>query len=684
VTVSAPALSSLDLQPTSVSLAPSQTKQFAVTGTWSDGSSSVPTVTWTGEGGTITSAGLYTAGQSAGTFRVIAATSTMADTSLVTVSPPPPTLLTLSLTPASSNLAPTGSLQFGITGTWSNGGSGTPSVTYSATGGTITSSGLYTAGPITGSFAVIARHTDGTLADTAAVTITSTAPTLTSLVISPASTSLQTGGSRQFSVSGLWSDGSTTVPAVVWSTNGGSVTTAGYYQAPATAGNYRVIAKQVNGSKADTALVTVTSTTTIVSLQVTPDQKTLQPSQTQQYSATATYSNGGTGTPTVSWTSSGGTVTSGGFYTAPSSTGSFRVMAQASSSTVKDTAQVTVSTSSSGSVTSLTIAPETLTLDIGEVYQFSVTARLSDGTTQTDPTVTWSATGGTLNSTGLYRAPRSVGTYTVTVQHSSGASDNAVITVVKPAGPYFSDDLEQGHLGAATSGFGWGEAMGGGNGAEKPVVSADIAHSGRYSLEFTFLGGGVGDDAWSEQRFRFGKLLSEVYMRWYQYFPTGTEQPSVGPKFVHRNDDGPDNNKFLKVWDDDYSKYKLSTGFSTNPTSTANGNSVIITEYGNNGRGVGPFGSQFDGNGITDARRGRWVRFDVHIKTATAANNDGVIELWVDGVKTINNTTLPMYPDGGVGNYLRNGYIMGWANSGFTLTSKTYIDDLAISAMPIP
>jgi hypothetical protein len=350
---------------------------------------------------------------------------------------------------------------------------------------------------------------------------------------------------------------------------------------------------------------------------------------------------------------------------------------------MSDKSTAIIQTALSGNpVTSLTVTPKTITLDIGEVYQFNLSARLSEDSTQPAPTVTWSATGGAVNHAGLYRAPRSMGTYSVTVRSAAGASDTAVVTVVKPAGLYLSDDFEQGHLGAGSSGFGWGEAMGSRNGAEKPVVSSDIAHSGRYSLKFIFLGGGAGKDAWSEQRFHFGKLLSEVYLRWYQYFPTGAEQPSLGPRFVHRNDTGPNNNKFLKVWDDDYSKYKLSAGFSTNPT--ANGNSVIITEYGTNGRGVGPFKSQSDGRGITDVRRGRWVRFDVHIRTATAANNDGVIELWVDGVKTINNTTLPMYPDGGVGNYLRNAYIMGWANSGFTTTTFTYIDDLAISATPIP
>src|SRR5206468_9364762 len=48
-----------------------------------------------------------------------------------------------------------------------------PAVTYSVTGGTITSGGLYTAGSTAGTFRVIAAQTGATLADTSVVSITS-------------------------------------------------------------------------------------------------------------------------------------------------------------------------------------------------------------------------------------------------------------------------------------------------------------------------------------------------------------------------------------------------------------------------------------------------------------------------------------------------------------------------------
>src|SRR5262249_24418906 len=62
---------------------------------------------------------------------------------------------------------------FAATCLTSSGGSVAVSVTWSATGGTISSSGKYTAGNKTGTFRVIAKQSGGSLADTAAVTITS-------------------------------------------------------------------------------------------------------------------------------------------------------------------------------------------------------------------------------------------------------------------------------------------------------------------------------------------------------------------------------------------------------------------------------------------------------------------------------------------------------------------------------
>ncbi|HEY6059774.1 MAG TPA: hypothetical protein VIV10_04255, partial [Gemmatimonadales bacterium] len=67
-----PILAAVILQPASVSLAQGATQQFAVYGRMSNGDSVAVAVTFAVTGGTITPAGLYTAGQTTGTYSVIA------------------------------------------------------------------------------------------------------------------------------------------------------------------------------------------------------------------------------------------------------------------------------------------------------------------------------------------------------------------------------------------------------------------------------------------------------------------------------------------------------------------------------------------------------------------------------------------------------------------------------------
>ncbi len=246
----------------------------------------------------------------------------------------------------------------------------------------------------------------------------------------------------------------------------------------------------------------------------------------------------------------------------------------------------------------------------------------------------------------------------------------------------FHDDFESGSdlFNPLPSGYGWngawsdpGDAIG---------VSTGVAHSGTRSVKFTFGGGADSDDARSELRYILGQNMTEVYMQWYQYYPSGNENPSVGPKWVHRTaPTGGNNNKFYKLWDDDYQHYKVATGVSTHPG--ANLHDKYFVEYGSNLLGfVGEWGGHGDYT-VDDSYLGRWTKIQIHTRCATAANNDGVIEMWIDDVRVMGDTTLDLYPIDGIGNYLRNGYLMGWSNSGFAQTTHTYIDDVTIADAPI-
>jgi hypothetical protein len=168
-----PTLRALLLAPAEQTVQAGATLQFQAQGILSDGGTSPVAVSWSATGGTITSGGLYTAGQAAGAFRVIAtAGNGVADTASVIVAVPTqnPVLVAVVVTPASATVAPGGTVQLAAAGLLSSGAATPVAVAWSATGGSVSGTGLYTAGAAAGSFRVIATGPGG-LADTAAIAV---------------------------------------------------------------------------------------------------------------------------------------------------------------------------------------------------------------------------------------------------------------------------------------------------------------------------------------------------------------------------------------------------------------------------------------------------------------------------------------------------------------------------------
>jgi hypothetical protein len=115
------------------------------------------------------------------------------------------------------------------------------------------------AGCTPGSHRVLAQAISADLADTASVTIGGESATVTAINHSPASQTLQTGATQSLTASAQLSDGSSGPADVTYSATGGTITDAGAYTAGATAGTFRVIARQSGGTLADTSVVTVTA-----------------------------------------------------------------------------------------------------------------------------------------------------------------------------------------------------------------------------------------------------------------------------------------------------------------------------------------------------------------------------------------------------------------------------------------
>jgi hypothetical protein len=242
----------------------------------------------------------------------------------------------------------------------------TSATAWSSTGGTITANGTFSSS-LTGTFKVVGRGRGWKQSDTAIVVVVPPATDVVRLAISPDATTLDPGASRTFAATAYLADGSTATAGVNWTATGGDVDAAGKYIAGSTAGTYRVIAATTSGTVADTATVTVTAAAeplpdptpvpTLAKVYVTPASVSLGAGASQLFRAYGRNSAGDSVPVTVTFAATGGTVTTGGLYTAGSTGGTFRLTAKEAASGVADTSAVTVVLASTGGTSTSTGIP---------------------------------------------------------------------------------------------------------------------------------------------------------------------------------------------------------------------------------------------------------------------------------------------------------------------------------------
>ncbi|HET8725025.1 MAG TPA: hypothetical protein VFM53_12580 [Anaeromyxobacteraceae bacterium] len=205
---------------------------------------------------------------------------------------PAGTDVVVQIQPPSATTGVNGSVPFtaSVTGTADLGV--TWSVQEGSTGGTVTTSGVYTAPAVAGTFhVVVTSHADPTKSRAAIVTVTAPPPPPPGGgTVAPAAVTLDGCGTSTFTATPT---GSTTGSAT-WSVRegatGGSITSAGAYTAPSTAGTYHVVATWSDGSTAE-ATVTV-GPEKVLSVAVTPASGTVSANGTLAFSATVTTTCG--------------------------------------------------------------------------------------------------------------------------------------------------------------------------------------------------------------------------------------------------------------------------------------------------------------------------------------------------------------------------------------------------------
>jgi len=125
----------------------------------------------------------------------------------------------------------------------------------------------------------------------------------------------------------------------------------------------------------------------------------------------------------VAWSvSGGGSINSGGLFTA-STAGTFTVTARAAADSGKaSSAQITVNSV----VTGVVVTPSSVSLKAGESTAFTAQVQGLGGPSQG---VTWSASGDSVATNGVYTAPVAGGTYTVTARSTQDTSKSGPATV---------------------------------------------------------------------------------------------------------------------------------------------------------------------------------------------------------------------------------------------------------------
>jgi len=182
------------------------------------------------------------------------------------------------------------------------------------------------------------------------------------------------------------------------------------------------------------------------SVTLSPGSVSVLAGHTQQFTATVR----GWAQTGVTWSASGGSITSGGMYTAPISAGSFVVTATSMApNTVSASAAVTVTSAASvsSSQVSVSISPASASLVTSGTQQFTATVSGSSNTA-----VTWSATGGSVSSSGLYTAPSTAGTYTVQATSAADTTKSASATVTVSTAPVVSVTISPSSTSILTSG----------------------------------------------------------------------------------------------------------------------------------------------------------------------------------------------------------------------------------------
>ncbi len=324
LTVIAPSLTSIQIDPTHPSVANGLTQNFTATGVYSDGSNQnlTDSVTWASSNPAV--ATISNASGTNGKATTLQTGSTNISASLGAVTSDPSVLTITNATLTNITIAPTSSFNiakglnqdFVATGYYTDGSSRnlTTQVTWNSSNASVST--ISNANGTQGRMAAvdtgstnISASLGGTSSPNTNVTVTSAV--LNSIQISPADISVAKGNTKVYTAIGVYSDFSTldVTSQVTWTSSSVSVATisnaSGHEGFATTVGTGTSTITATLGGISNSTSLTVTAAV-LVSLSVGPTNSFVYMTQTKNFTATGTYSDGTMQdlTTQVTWTSS--------------------------------------------------------------------------------------------------------------------------------------------------------------------------------------------------------------------------------------------------------------------------------------------------------------------------------------------------------------------------------------------
>jgi len=429
-------LNGLSITPTSATVLITKTQSLQATGSFSDGTTKdlTSSVTWSSSDSTtaaVSAAGVVT-GAATGLATVTARSGTFSASTQITVTSANvcATPVSIAVTPANPTVPVNTTQQLVATGTNSDASTCdvTDLVTWSSStiaNATVSAGGLVK-GVAAGSSTVTA--TLGSVAGSTSVTVT--APSITSISVTPDDMTLAIGVGQQYIASAIYSDGSIQdlVTGVTWTSSNTSVATIdGNGLATTLAAGSTNITATV-GTFTDSSVITVVAAH-LQSITLTPTNVTMAAGTQQQFTASGNFDDGSTQVLTSAlWASSAVSVLTVDANGLGIAVGPGTSTVSVTSGTVSASTSVTVSTAT---LVSLAVAPVNSSMPDDATKQFSATGTFSDNSTQdVTQSVLWSSSTpavATITNLGLVT---SVSTGSTTITAMLGSVNNSTALTV--------------------------------------------------------------------------------------------------------------------------------------------------------------------------------------------------------------------------------------------------------------